>query len=35
MTTIEGTVRIPPYRFDEPLEDVAIARDYFVLHDNY
>ena len=24
MTTIEGTVRIPPYRFDEPLEDVAI-----------
>lgn len=24
MTTIEGTVRIPPYRFGEPLEDVAI-----------
>ena len=24
MTTIEGTVRIPPYRFDDPLEDVAI-----------
>lgn len=24
ITTIEGTVRIPPYRFDEPLEDVAI-----------
>ena len=24
MTTIEGAVRIPPYRFDEPLEDVAI-----------
>lgn len=24
MTKIEDTVRIPPYRFDEPLEDVAI-----------
>jgi len=24
MTTIEGTVRIPPHRFGEPLEDVAI-----------
>lgn len=24
MTTIEGTVRIPPYRFGDPLEDVAI-----------
>ena len=24
MTTIEGTVRIPPYRFNEALEDVAI-----------
>ena len=24
MTTIEGTVRIPPYRFDDPLEDLAI-----------
>ena len=24
MSTIEGTVRIPPYRFNEALEDVAI-----------
>ena len=24
MAKIEDTVRIPPYRFDEPLEDVAI-----------
>jgi len=24
MTTIEGTVRIPPYRFGEPLENIAI-----------
>ena len=29
MTTIEGTVRIPPYRFDEPLEDVAIDAIFF------
>ncbi len=31
MTTIEGTVRIPPYRFDDPLEDVAIE----TLNDEY
>ena len=24
MTKIEDTVRIPPYRFDDPLEEVAI-----------
>ena len=24
LSKIEGTVRIPPYRFDDPLEDVAI-----------
>ena len=24
MATIEGTVRIPPYKFGENLEDVAI-----------
>ena len=31
MTKIEDTVRIPPYRFDDPLEEVAIQ----TLNDTY
>lgn len=31
MTKIEDTVRIPPYRFDDPLEEVALE----ILNDKY
>ena len=31
MTKIEDTVRIPPYRFEDPLEEVAIQ----TLNDTY